>query len=234
MRIGPNHLSFTHATASKEIYGHRVGAAKGQDEFGKSPVFADPPFPEFGRSIFNVSRAKHAGLRKALAHSFSDSALRAYEPLVAQYTFALVRALRTHADGGRAALDIEAWLNYSSFDIVGDLSFGWKFGCIDNARYHPSIKFILDSIPMTVYPLAIRYLGFGWVLTLLFKYGSGGMEAVKKLRSEVDIFLQARLQQSREDLFEGLVSRQEELVSCYLSVFHAMIRRATAHIPPGS
>lgn len=37
----------------------------------------------------------------------------------------------------KKALNIEAWYNYATFDLVGDLVFGQSFGCLEGSDYHP-------------------------------------------------------------------------------------------------
>lgn len=135
VRIGPNHLSFTDGRAFQDIYGHRIGRDKDKDEMHKSPLFFDPPFPEFSDSIANSNREKHAKIRRALAHSFSEKELRKQEEIILRYLRKLINGLREYSQKG--PLDIESWINYSSFDIVGDLAMNLKFECIENAEYVP-------------------------------------------------------------------------------------------------
>lgn len=33
-------------------------------------------------------------------------------------------------------VDMVAWYNWTTFDIIGDLSLGESFGCLENARPH--------------------------------------------------------------------------------------------------
>lgn len=132
VRISPNHLSFTDGLAFQDIYGHRLGADKGKVEMTKAPIFFDPPFPEFSDSIANSDRQKHAKIRRALAHSFSEKALREHQEVIIPYYQKFIAAL--HKQSPKGPLDIESWINYCSFDMVGDISMGLKFGCLDNAE----------------------------------------------------------------------------------------------------
>lgn len=35
------------------------------------------------------------------------------------------------------AVDISDWLNFTTFDIIGDLSYGQSFNSLQSAAYHP-------------------------------------------------------------------------------------------------
>ncbi|KAK1954620.1 cytochrome P450 [Colletotrichum sublineola] len=75
---------------------------------GENPK--DPiPNISFQDSILGSNREDHQRFRRALAHGFS-----AHGPV-----------------------DVVKWFNYTTFDIIGDLSFGEPFGCLDDETYHP-------------------------------------------------------------------------------------------------
>ena len=67
-------------------------------------------------------------MRKTLSHGFSASALTAQEDLVHHYVDLLIRQLRK-CNG--AELDAVKWYNYTTFDIIGELSFGESFGSLE-------------------------------------------------------------------------------------------------------
>jgi hypothetical protein len=69
VRIGPNHLSFTDASAWKDIYGHLVGQRMGAVEMGKARTFANL-IDGIPTSVLNSSREEHSLVRKALARRF--------------------------------------------------------------------------------------------------------------------------------------------------------------------
>jgi cytochrome P450 len=98
----------------------------------KAPLFFDPPFPEFSDSIANSDRQQHAKIRRALAHSFSEKALQGHQEIIIPYYQRLMIALREHSREG--PLNIESWINFCSFDMVGDLSMGLKFECLVNGE----------------------------------------------------------------------------------------------------
>ena len=57
------------------------------------------------------------------------------------------------SDGRKADVDIKSWMNYTTFDITGDLMFGESFNCLKQGELHPWIGLIFDSIK------ALSFLG---------------------------------------------------------------------------
>jgi cytochrome P450 len=43
-----------------------------------------------------------------------------------------------------------AWFNWTTFDVIGDLTFNQPFGCLENSTYHPWITAIFNSIKSLV------------------------------------------------------------------------------------
>lgn len=117
--------------------GHQHGAA----EFQKSWHFYNPVPAAAQNDIVSAPRGEHALLRRALSHGFSDKSMRLQEPLIARYIDLLVARLHERAAPDRP-LNIMAWYNYTTFDVIGDLAFGEAFGCLEKSDYHPWVKAI--------------------------------------------------------------------------------------------
>lgn len=75
----------------------------------------------------------HARQRRALAHAFSKQALLEQEPILKGYVDMFVKRLREMAHRGDAA-NMVSWFNFCTFDIIGDLSFGEPFGCLEEGK----------------------------------------------------------------------------------------------------
>jgi hypothetical protein len=77
--------------------------------------------------------------------------------VIRQYVDMLIRRLREKVKGGsdgrNAVVDIKSWMNYTTFDITGDLMFGESFDCLKQGELHPWIGLIFDSIK------ALSFLG---------------------------------------------------------------------------
>ena len=136
VRTHPNQLSFSSATSWKEIYGHTPG----RKPFLKGSFYE--PMPGQVRTLVSVSdTSHHAKMRKSLSHGFSASALTAQEDLVHQYVDLLIHQLRRR-DG--IEVDAVKWYNYTTFDIIGELSFGESFGSLEAGK--SCLRFVLGVL----------------------------------------------------------------------------------------
>lgn len=43
-------------------------------------------------------------------------------------------------------VDIVRWFNFATFDIIGDLTFGESFGCLESGELHPWIAWVFKGI----------------------------------------------------------------------------------------
>ena len=137
VRVAVNELCYISPQAWIDIYGQRPG-------LGQMPKREVPDADGFEvRHMISATIEDHSRHRRLVSHAFSDRALREQEPLVVEYVDLLMRRL-----GERAGekLDITAWFNFTTFDIIGDLAFGDSFGCLRDSRYHPWITMIFSNI----------------------------------------------------------------------------------------
>ncbi|KAI0837328.1 putative cytochrome P450 [Hypoxylon sp. FL0890] len=208
VRIGPSHLSFTDVRAWKDIYGHRVGSESNMTEMSKGVPFSKT-IRHIPTSIINADREEHSRFRRALSHGFSDSAMREQESMIAKYVDLLVKRLHEECGDGKNKLNIEAWYNWTTFDIVGDLVFGQSFRCLENIDYHPWIEFIFGSVRYGAVMVAMSYVGLGELVQIIVKLGKN---AVNRVRKYTDDMVRKRLamEKGRDDLFEGLIKRRED------------------------
>lgn len=142
VRLGPNELSFIEPSAWDDIYGHRMGIPS----FAKDPLWHRPAANGV-RSILSALDADHARIRRLLVHGFSEKALRDQEPLIQSYVELFITRLlekTSAAEDGIARVDIAQWFNFFTFDIIGDLSFGESFHCLESSQYHPWIAILFS------------------------------------------------------------------------------------------
>jgi cytochrome P450 len=99
-----------------------------------------------------VDDASHGRQRRLLAHAFSEKALRDQEGLIRGYVDTLIKKLRA-AVRHSSVVDIKAWMNFTTFDITGDLMFGESFDCLKDSQLHPWIGLIFNSMK------AIAFIG---------------------------------------------------------------------------
>ncbi len=157
IRTGPNELAFTDPAAWRSIYQRPVDC-----QFDELPK--NVPFEQLGlkipKSIFTVAREEHARIRKALAPSFSEKALRDQEPYITRYVDLLISQLRkrgTNPRGQPQPLDMVGWYNWTTFSISSE---SWHlpslFGCLETASWHPWVKYLLQRFALS---LRCRLLG---------------------------------------------------------------------------
>ncbi|KAF3003269.1 hypothetical protein E8E14_003830 [Neopestalotiopsis sp. 37M] len=149
VRIGPNRLAMDGSIAWPQVYGRRLA---GQPEFEKAPgIFARGV--EHG--IIAAPRDVHRRQRKQLGHAFSEVSMREQEATINQYVELLMQRVAEHAAQDRA-LNIVEWLNFTTFDIIGDLTFGESFGSLETSKYHPWVHNIFKGIKADAFLRACR------------------------------------------------------------------------------
>lgn len=192
----------------------------------KSPLFyrnkGIPP------SIIAENRENHALLRKQLSHGFSERSMREQEPIIGDYVSLLIKRLHEHcaeetySDVKEAtikkpkALDMRAWYNWTTFDIIGDLAMGEPFGCLQEAKYHPWVKAIETTIRTGAFLQTLKYLRIdGYILPILFKLLPGRKDHQRmtneKLRRRMAMDVE------RPDFIEGLLKKKDDWVRCLSS-----------------
>ncbi|KAI1817145.1 isotrichodermin C-15 hydroxylase [Poronia punctata] len=208
VRIGPDHLSFTDPQAWKDIYGHRVGSDLHATEMPKATTFVKS-IRSIPTSIINADREEHSRLRRALSHGFSDAAMRQQESEIVKYIDLLMKRLHEECQDGAKKLNIEAWYNWTTFDIVGSLVFGQSFNCLENIEYHPWIEFIFKSVRGGAIAIALTYIGWNELVQILFKMGGLAIQRVRKYTDDM-LWSRLTMEEPRDDLFEGLMKRRKE------------------------
>lgn len=148
VRIAPTEISYTDGQAWKDIYGKYDSISHGvrMGQFQKDLPFYGKPMPGF-KDLIRVNDSDHARARRNLSHAFSESSLKKQDGLIRHYIDLLVEKLDEVAERG-IECDIGRMLNYTTFDIMGDLSAGEDMGCLTGGAYHPQVAFIFGIFRM--------------------------------------------------------------------------------------
>ncbi|KAK2047235.1 cytochrome P450 [Colletotrichum somersetense] len=145
VRIGPELINFADTRALKDLMGHSKGG--GVAENYKDPMNTkNKP-----HSMINAGREDHARMRRVLSHGFSAQSMVEQQPLIQKQIDLLIQRLHEHCEDGREPVDMVKWYNYTTFDIIGDLSFGEPFGCLESSDYHPWVSSIFHAIHAALY-----------------------------------------------------------------------------------
>ena len=137
VRVAPDELSFTNPAAWKDI--HLRGFARPTQYKGKPPG-------KDADSLITASEADHSRFRKILAPAFSDIAIHEQEHMICRHVDLLISKL--HDAAGKdptvatATVDMLKWLNYTTFDIIGDFVWGSSFHCLERVQHHPWLHII--------------------------------------------------------------------------------------------
>jgi cytochrome P450 len=122
----PNELAFNTAQAFEDIYGHR----QGRPNMTRDPIHVGAVESIPGASNLTMAdEENHPRQRRALAYAFSKKALMEQEDILLGYVRKFISCLEEFAREGKP-VNLVNWFNYTTFDIIGDLSFGEPFGCL--------------------------------------------------------------------------------------------------------
>ena len=189
-----------------------MGHRKNGDEMARSDNVYCPMKYE-PTHISNAGREEHARLRRQLSHGFSEKSMHEQEPLIKGYIDCLINRLHERCMNGSAAISVVSWYCFTTFDIIGDLTFGEPFGCLERCRLHSWIEFLIDSLKLSVMLQAISY--YPNLRNLLLKLLP--RPAQKKRKAQLAILrgkVQRRIQrgQVRPDFLGGLLKKKDEWV----------------------
>ncbi|KAF2087562.1 cytochrome P450 [Saccharata proteae CBS 121410] len=142
VRVGPNELSYIKGQAWKDITGFRIngrGNLSKDHRFLGQDVVGD-------NSIIRAGDEDHSRQRRLLSHAFSDKALRDQEPLIRKYADLLITRLQEVSSTTGSPINIVAWLNYCTFDIMADLTYSEPLHQLSSSSYSPWVAAIFNSI----------------------------------------------------------------------------------------
>ncbi|GAW23079.1 hypothetical protein ANO14919_126290 [Xylariales sp. No.14919] len=209
VRLTPNELAFSSPQAWRDIYGHKK---VGEPEFPKSELFYRV-FTYLPLAIINADRDEHSLLRRQLSHGFSDRSMKEQEPIIGSYVNLLIQRLRENLEiAPNAPLNMLEWLNWTAFDIIGDLGFGAAggFGCLAQSDYHPWVRIITDNMRQSALMQALSSIGLRGSIQWIAKRRSAAGSQHRAIIQE-KVAERLKLGASRPDFLEGLISKKEEL-----------------------
>ncbi|KAI1343486.1 Isotrichodermin C-15 hydroxylase [Xylariaceae sp. FL0016] len=156
VRINPDTLAISHPEAPTALRGHRKA---GQAEHSKDPVAQAMN----RQNIIGANREDHTRFRKTLSNGFSAKSMMEQQPTIKKYVDLLLSRLRERS-GRVQPVDMVAWYNFATFDIIGDLAFGEPFGCLETSAYHPWVSLIFDAIKQLAFARNLNKYPFSKIL----------------------------------------------------------------------
>ncbi|KAK1995931.1 cytochrome P450 monooxygenase [Colletotrichum falcatum] len=222
VRVGPNTVNVLHPEGQRDLKGHRKG---GLDENGKDPVNYAPNVD----SLLGAPREEHSVQRRILSHAFSAQTMMEQQDIIRGYIEKLFVGLRRASQNGTQLVEMTSWLNWLTFDIVGDLAFGEPFGCLENSSYHSWVSLTFEVLKFV--RLRSEIQKFGPLVTLMQNFLLGNLVqnfeenrklATLRVRKRIEVgtdrpdFIQKMIEggNKREHplSFEKLVANSELLV----------------------
>lgn len=127
VRIAPNQISFVDKVGLKELYGHGKASQK-------SSWYDTWVIPGMGDSFFaTTDRDVHRRIRSRVSGTYSMSAMLAMEELIGEVMELNLAKLRDLATKGEP-IRIDEYVNYFTFDVVGQLAMGGPIGFLEQGR----------------------------------------------------------------------------------------------------
>lgn len=238
LHIAPDEVVFVKPEAWRDVYGRRgEGELLQPDKKGSSaPSVVDElpkhpdtyiPFPNLPRSIGNEDRDEHRHIRGLLALRFSDRAIARQEGVVGSLVDLLVRRLRERCEGNAAKdgqdlsggepgwvkLDLKAWYNFTTFDVIGCLAFSETFSCLETGQYHPWVKTVEGTARQLGAIVTLNSLGLRWVVRLIGRLALGSrVRMLRHMRDKINRRMELG-ESARDDFITPLLENREAHVS---------------------
>lgn len=176
VRISPDELSFMNPQAWRDIYGH--GSKEGRGSAPPKHWLRYVKSVNGAHSLVTIQDpSEHAQSRKIFTPAFSDRALTQQSPLFTKYADQLVRSLKKGSEDG-AKFDMVRMYNFTTFDVMGDLTFGEPLHMLENSEYDPWVRIIFKNVKRGV-QLGLIYYYYplvGKVFRALFHKTLGKMQ----------------------------------------------------------
>ncbi|KAH7138814.1 cytochrome P450 [Dendryphion nanum] len=212
VRYSPDEISVRNPQAWRDIYGY---GSKG------TPGSAPPKYwAKYGTaangasSLVNVqSPFEHGRMRRIFNPAFSDRALKQQEPLFTKYVNQMVQVVRDGiSKDPNHKFDMVRLFNFTTFDVMGDLTFGEPLHMLDKNDYDPWVAVIFTSIKIAT---KLSVLGYYPLISQIVKVVLG--PAISKKRMEhfnhAVTRVTKRLEKGREtegvDLWDYVLSQDE-------------------------
>ncbi|KAH7047586.1 RadP cytochrome P450 epoxidase [Macrophomina phaseolina] len=197
VRISPNELSYTTAKAWKDIHGHAA------------PV-----------GLFLADDGDHGRQRRIFSHAFSDRALKDQEPLFRGYVELLMANLRSQGTATPdAKVNMVDMYNFTTFDIMADLTFGESLQLLAGSTYNAWVSGIFA---------AVKFFGLSTTLRFYFPEINAALPYVlpvlkKKQREHMQYALdrvdrRLAIQTDRPDIWSYVLREKEEGQGARLTV----------------
>ncbi|KAH7931073.1 high nitrogen upregulated cytochrome P450 monooxygenase 2 [Leucogyrophana mollusca] len=232
VRIGPNELSIV----DKEL----LPSILGPQGMPKGPLNADKrltPASEKHKDDYSLQGCRdsqrHAKLRKAWSKAFTNSPIKDYEELMLQRALQLIdifdKFCRERPDGiGR--VDISKWINFFSYDFMGDLIFGGVFELMRDGDKDGLWHSMETAI---IYPAMCQHIPWFSPILRVLPFVGAPMRAFAKFALHHST-IRSTKEVKRKDLFYHITEATLSDIDSGISAFPLIVSNAVLAITAGS
>ena len=147
VRTAPDEVSFAREDAWHDVFSNR----QGHKPFPRDPTFFKSPPGQPDNLITTIDANENARMRQVIMPAFSKRALVKQEQPIQSYTALMVDRLLEQATGAEnsqtgAIINIVDWINWFTFDVIGELTLGESFNCLSNQTNHPWVSLIFNAL----------------------------------------------------------------------------------------
>jgi cytochrome P450 len=107
--------------------------------------------------LLTATHENHSRMRRLFSPAFSARSLKAQEPLFQKYADLLKYKVAEVGQDGKKPIDIGALLNFTTFDIMAELTFGQNLNMLAKTEYSPWVESIVGSLKMLPLVAMINY-----------------------------------------------------------------------------
>jgi cytochrome P450 len=196
IRTGPRELSIISADAIPIVHGAMSKCRKG-------PWYETITHLDGSSTHTTRSKLEHKERRKAWDRAFSATSLREYEPRVNRHSYTLINRLEEQAE--KQFVRISDWVNFYSFDVMGDIGFSRSFGMLENGKEDKLITMVHKSMePVSIFGHLI------WLLNLMLRT-VGAPEILEHIAWTSKVLKERKKIQPKEnDIFSWLLDPKDE------------------------
>ncbi|KAF2714110.1 cytochrome P450 [Pleomassaria siparia CBS 279.74] len=203
VRTGPRELSIISADAISAVHGPLSRCRKG-------PFYSGAKHIE-GYSIHTErNRLAHKERRKAWDHALTAKSLRDYEPRLNRHAYALMDNLKQQSS--KPSVPISEWVNFYSFDAMGDIGFNRTFGMMEKGKEDELITMLHASMA----PLSIMGHVNWFGCLVLRTIGSSDMMEFMGWTSKV-LRERKRIEPKEKDIMGHLLDPNDEHIPLHLN-----------------
>lgn len=118
--------------------------------------------------------------------------------------------LVSSSEAGTAVVDIVKWLNFTTFDIVGDLALGESFHCLEESKYHGWVSILFAQFKMAGVFMSLRFFGLDKPLRLILP------KSLLKKRAQHAKYAKDRIYHRLEQGKEGADAQRNDFMTYVL------------------